>query len=195
MKISNCSLEHAHEKPPGLIKQNTTGDARSFLFERIMADDDQVRAIVREELAQVSPRPNHSTLYQHGQSLIGSTAYNSVRELQISHVNPRINSSSSSTPTLAEESRRNSTSSSDSRNYNNNSNSSSSSQRNSQTEQNYRGDMGLRRLLIVAIGTLLQLKLFRTEASYIPFPCSVFFFFLDGREGGTQLKKEISFTC
>ena len=81
--------------------------------------DEHVHAIVREELAKVSPKPNHSTLYQHAKSLIKSAAHKSAQELQISHVNPRINSSSSSTPTAAEESRRNSTSSSDSRNYNN----------------------------------------------------------------------------
>ena len=89
--------------------------------------------IVREELAKVSPKSNHSTLYQHAQSLIRSGAYNSVRELQISHVNSRINSSSSSTPTV--EGRRNNTSSSGSRKYNNNSNSFSTSQRNIQRQK------------------------------------------------------------
>ena len=97
--------------------------------------DEHVGTTAREELAKVSPKPNHSTLYQHAQSLIRSTAHNSARELQISHVNSRIIISSSSTPTIAEGSRRNSTSNSDSRNCNNNSNSSSASQRNSQTEQ------------------------------------------------------------
>ena len=107
--------------------------------------DEHVRAIVREELAKVSPKPNHFTLYQHAKSLIRSAAHKSTRELQISHVNPRINSNSSSTPTVVKESRRNSTSSSDSPNYNNNSNSSSASQRNSQTT-NHRGDMGRKKL-------------------------------------------------
>ena len=73
--------------------------------------DENVRAIVREELAKVSPKSNHSTPYQHAQSLIRSAAHNSARE--ISHVNPGINSSSSSTLTAAKESRRNSTSTSD----------------------------------------------------------------------------------
>ena len=113
-------------------KKKTIGDATSFLFERTMADEN-VRAIVREELAKVLPKSNHSTLYQHAQSLIRSAAHNSARE--ISHVNPGINSSSSSTLTAAKESRRNSTSTSDNRNDDNNSNSSSASQRNGQTEQ------------------------------------------------------------
>ena len=66
-----------------------------------MADEHvRVRAIVREELAKVSPKPNDSTLYQHVQSLIRNAAHNSLRELQISQVNPRINTSSSSTPTV-----------------------------------------------------------------------------------------------
>ena len=86
--------------------------------------DEYLRTIVREKLAKASPRPNHSTLYQHAQSLIRNAAHYSVRELQILHENAGINSSSSST---VEEEPRNSTSSSGSPIYNNNNNSNSSS--------------------------------------------------------------------